>query len=128
MYSDLGSDWRKALRKKGEWMTTCCELGWDGKGESCEVVFGIWGQIWIRDHRAAELTDFTDAAGLRERSCAPTDGSRLIWRRGKIHRAGISHVGKQQPCQARWGLHTPGSGRSRVADENKAAGVKIGVL
>lgn len=23
MYSDLGSDWRKALRKKGEWMTTC---------------------------------------------------------------------------------------------------------
>lgn len=29
MYSDLGSDWRKALRKKGEWTTTCWESGWD---------------------------------------------------------------------------------------------------
>lgn len=27
---------------------------------------------------AAELTDFTDATGLWERSCAPTDGSWLI--------------------------------------------------
>lgn len=130
MYSDLGSDWRKALRKKGEWMTTCWELVWDvmGAGGWGGQRGGGWGGYGSETQRAAELTDFTDATGLRERSCAPTDGSWLIWRRGKIHRAGISHVGKQQPCQACWGLHTPGSGQSRMTGENKAAGMKIGVL
>lgn len=77
---------------------------------------------------AAELTDFTDATGLWERSCAPTDGSWLIQRCRKIHRAGISHVGKRRPCQAYWGLRTPGSGQSRMNSENNAARVKIGKL
>lgn len=43
MYSDLGSDWRKALRKTGEWMTTCWELGWDGIGwGGIVVVVAAW--------------------------------------------------------------------------------------
>lgn len=51
MYSDLGSDWRKALRKKGEWMTTCWELVWDVMGAGGWGGAERWwlGWIWIRD-------------------------------------------------------------------------------
>lgn len=53
MYSDLGSDWCKALRKKEEWMTTCWELGWDGTRGSSVVVVGKWVGFGSETHRAA---------------------------------------------------------------------------
>lgn len=77
-----------------------------------------------------DLTDFADAAGLLERSRPPTDGSWLIRPRRRIHRAGISHLGKQQPCRrACWDLHTPRNEQSRMTDggkKEKASSVKIG--
>lgn len=93
----------------------------------CGLV-GIWGRFGPETQRAAELTDFTDAVGLREHSCAPADGSWLIWRHGKIHRVGISHVGKQQPCPACWGLSSPGSGPSRMTSGNDAAEMNMWML
>ncbi|KAK5869783.1 hypothetical protein PBY51_024474 [Eleginops maclovinus] len=97
MYSDLGSDWRKALRKTGGVNDDMLGVGVGQHGGAVRW-FGYRADFESETHSAAELTDFTDASGLRERSCAPTDGSRLMWRMGKIHRAGISNVGKQQPC------------------------------
>ena len=61
-------------------MTTCWELGWDGMGgERCGGGGGggwdLRGRFGAETQRAAEQTDFTDAMGLRECSCAPADGS-----------------------------------------------------
>lgn len=73
MYSDLGSDWRKALRKTGEWMTTCWELGWDGIGWGGGASWWWWlpgwdmGRIWIRDlesSRADRLYRCNGPAGV----------------------------------------------------------------
>ncbi len=51
MYGDLGSDWHKTLRKKGEWMTTCWELGWDRLGGAARWFMGYRADL---DHRSRE--------------------------------------------------------------------------
>lgn len=53
---------------------TCRELEYDGTGGTSLVVFGVWGGFGSATQRAAELTDFTDAEGLRDPPCTPKDG------------------------------------------------------
>lgn len=72
------------------------------------MVVTIWGGSETRG--AAKMTDFADATGL----C-----SWLVWQSGKIHQAGISYVGKQQPCQTCCDPSTSGGGQSRTTSGKK---------
>lgn len=63
MYSDLGSQWRKALRKAGGVDDDMLAIGMGCYRRSSLVVVGLWG-VFGSDTQRAELTEFTDAAGL----------------------------------------------------------------
>lgn len=84
MYRELRSGLAYGAQKEGGVDDDILGVGvrWHRGGAA---VVGMWDGFGSQTQRAAELTDFIDAAGLGERSCAPSDGSRLLWWRGKIH-------------------------------------------